>query len=123
MLSAKHRRAEIASAQRDSPKGAHERALSVLRAASIRRWTLVRRNPDVEMPPLPRLVAARKVGTKISGFTGRDSPSQPAVQPRRASRCTVRFRRRSTPRRTTACGMTYCPDETLVTTGPDAAAW
>ena len=69
MLSAKHRRAEIASAQRDSPEGAHERALAVLRAASIRLWTLVRRNPDVEMPPLPRFVAARKVGTKISGFT------------------------------------------------------
>ena len=69
MLSAKHSRAEIASAQRDSPEGAHERALSVPRAASIRLWTSVRRNPDVEMPPLPRLVAARKVGTKISGFT------------------------------------------------------
>jgi hypothetical protein len=70
MLSAKHMRAEIASAQRDSPKGAHERALSVLSvAASIRLWTLVRRKPDVEMQPPPRLVAARKVGTKISGFT------------------------------------------------------
>ena len=70
MLPAKHSRVEIASAQRDSPVGARERALSVLRAAaSTRLCTLVRRNPVVEMPPLPRLVAAREVATKISGFT------------------------------------------------------
>ena len=67
--SAKHSREEIASAQRDSPEGAPRRALSVSRAASIRLWTAVRGNPDVEMPPVPRLVAARKVGTKVSGFT------------------------------------------------------
>ena len=69
MLSAKHSREEIASAQRDSPEGAREKGASVLRAAaSTRLWT-VRGNPEVEMPPVPRLVAARKVGTKISGFT------------------------------------------------------
>jgi hypothetical protein len=66
MLSAKHRRAET----RQRPA----------RLPSIRRWTSIPRDPDVEMPPLPRLVAARKVGTKISGFTCRDSPSQPTEQ-------------------------------------------